>query len=84
MEQNRQKMAEILRELQDIQSWALDNSIHTFDIGARVYPLDEEEGNTEEDLLAEYGDTEDREITVIRWARQSRSVGAAAMTLRLH
>lgn len=63
MEQTRLGMESILHELQTIQTWAFKNSIHTFEIGARTYPL-EDEGEGREGLIREYGDTEERALSV--------------------
>lgn len=60
---SREFMAETLRELQPIQVWALDHSIHSFEITAVAWPL-EDEGEGEEGLIQEYGDTEERFIYV--------------------
>ena len=56
-------MADILRELHGIQDWALENSIYTFEVTTRVYPLDDE-GDGPEGLIRDYGDTEERFLDV--------------------
>lgn len=64
MKQIRQRMADILRELHEIQLWAMEHSIHSFKVSARVYPL-EDEGDGEEGLIRDYGDTEERFVDVV-------------------
>lgn len=63
MEQSREKMNEILRELQEIQIVAFQNGIRSFDISTVTYDL-EDEGEGEEGLIREYGDTQERFIYV--------------------
>lgn len=63
MKQLRQKATDALRELQDIQQWALAHNIHSFAISAACYKLDDE-GKTEEELIREYGDTIERFLYV--------------------
>lgn len=59
----REFMTETLRRLQNIHAWALDHSIHSFEITAVVRPL-EDEGEGKEGLIREYGDTEERFLYV--------------------
>lgn len=59
----REFIAETLRELQGIQQWALAHNIHSFEITAVCYKLDDE-GKTEEELIREYGDTIERFLYV--------------------
>lgn len=63
MKQTRENMESILRELQGLQIWALNNGIHSFNVDAYVYPL-EDEGAGKEGLIKEYGDTEERVLHV--------------------
>ena len=63
MEQTRDNMVQILAQLQEIQVFAIKKSIHTFEVNTRVYPL-EDEGDGDEGLIREYGDTEERFIDV--------------------
>lgn len=74
MNQTRQDMESILHELQTIQTWAFKNSIHTFEIGARTYPL-EDEGEGREGLIREYGDTEERVLSVCIFLKGDDSEG---------
>lgn len=63
MEQTRDNMVQILAQLQQIQVLAIKKSIHTFEVNTRVYQL-EDEGDGDEGLIREYGDTEERFIDV--------------------
>lgn len=63
MEQTRDNMLQILAQLQQIQVFAIKKSIHTFEVKTRVYEL-EDEGDGDEGLIREYGDTEERFIDV--------------------
>lgn len=63
MVQTRKDMIEILKQLQAIQWQALAKGIHTFEVAARVSKLDDE-GEGDEGLLREYGDTEERFVDV--------------------
>lgn len=56
-------MADILCELSKIQVWALNHSLHTFNLETRCYLFDDE-GEGPEGLIKEYGDTEERFIDV--------------------
>lgn len=63
MEQTRKDMIQVLRSLQDIQCKAMEKGIHNFAVSMRVDKL-EDEGEGDEGLIREYGDTEDRSIHV--------------------
>lgn len=63
MEQSREKMNDLLRELQEIQVVALRKGMRSFDISAVTYDL-EDEGEGEEGLIREYGDIQERFIYV--------------------
>lgn len=64
MEQTREDMIQVLRSLQNIQWLAMAKGIHSFDITVRVSKL-EDEGEGDEGLLREYGDTEERSIHIV-------------------
>lgn len=64
MEQTREDMIQVLRSLQNIQWLAMAKGIHSFDITVRVSKL-EDEGEGDEGLLREYGDTEERAIHIV-------------------
>lgn len=63
MEQSRERMFEILRELQEIQIAAFKKGVRDFEISTPTYEL-EDEGEGKEGLVREYGDTEERSINV--------------------
>ena len=68
MAQNREQMADILRELHYAQIDAMNLSVHSFEINSRVSPYDDE-GEGPEGLIREYGDTEERYIIVTIFLR---------------
>lgn len=63
MEQSREKMFEILRELQEVQIAAFKKGVRDFEISTPTYEL-EDEGEGKEGLIREYGDTEERFVSV--------------------
>ena len=54
----------LLKELQDIQMWALEHRIFSFQVEVSVYPYDDE-GEGAEGLIREYGDTHERIVRVV-------------------
>ena len=65
---NRTEMADVLHELQYVQTEAFNLGIHSFEINSRVSPY-EDEGEGPEGLIREYGDTEERYIVITVFLR---------------